>query len=118
MKGIYKTLFFISMAGSSANLLADCRDNTCTGKIAQFASKLTVSEQHTTVNLLRSIDLRYLKCDLTDDFGVVLPVDAPHREAMYSLLLTAFAANATVALEFNPAAKQCELTRVAFIPAT
>lgn len=118
MKGIYKTLLFISMTGVSATVLADCRDNACTGKIAQFAGKLTVSEQQTTVNLLRSIDLRNLNCDLTDDFGVVLPANGPHREAMYSLLLTAFAANATVTLEFNPAAKQCELASVAFIPAT
>ena len=102
--------------GMSFSVMAGCDGPVCSGEIISFAEALQVSPDEIMVAVTPSIDRKALSCELINDKFIAVPTKSKHADAMYSLLLTAFAANAQVTLEFNLTKKQCEIGSIELIP--
>jgi hypothetical protein len=100
----------------SYGAIAGCDGPACSGDIISFAEALKVSSDELMVSVVKSVDRKALSCELIKDKFIAVPTKGKHADAMYSLLLTAFAANAQVNIEFNPANKQCEIGSIELIP--
>ncbi|CAM3722506.1 hypothetical protein [Rheinheimera salexigens] len=100
----------------SFSVMAGCDGPVCSGEIISFAEALKVSSDEIMISVNDSVDRKVLSCELISDKFIALPTSSKNADAMYSLLLTAFAANAQVNLEFNPASKQCEIGSIELIP--
>ncbi|MGI5309240.1 hypothetical protein [Rheinheimera sp. WS51] len=112
-KALCLTLLAASM---SFSVIAGCDGPACSGEITSFAEALQVSPDEIMVAVTPSIDRKALSCELNNDKFIAVPTKSKHADAMYSLLLTAFAANAQVTLEFNLTKKQCEIGSIELIP--
>lgn len=99
----------------STSVFSQCQANYCSGKVSDFAASLKI-EQQVKVSLLRTLDVRELACDLSAERSVLLPADHVKHDAIYSLLLAAFAANAHVELTFSLSSQTCEIESVALMP--
>lgn len=116
-----KKIRFISVvalcaAFFSSAVFAQCQANYCSGKVSDFAASLKIDQQ-VKVSLLRSLDIRELACDVSAERSVLLPSDNAKHDAIYSLLLAAFAANSHIELTFSASSRVCEIESVALTPA-
>lgn len=111
-----KVVIALSTLLFSTSAFAQCQANYCSGKVSDFAASLKIDQQ-VKVSLLRSLDIRELACDVSAERAVLLPSDSAKHDAMYSLLLAAFAANSHIELTFSASSRVCEIESVALTPA-
>uniref|UniRef100_UPI0040472E38 hypothetical protein n=1 Tax=Rheinheimera sp. TaxID=1869214 RepID=UPI0040472E38 len=100
----------------SFQAVAGCDGPICSGEISSFAESLKVTSEGLMVAVVKDVDRKALSCELIQDKFIEIPAKGKTADAVYSLLLTAFAANAQVVIEFNTGNKLCEVGSVELIP--
>lgn len=108
--------FAAMLSGISFSVAAGCDGSVCSGEISSFAESLKVTSDGLMISVIRGVDRKVLSCELVNDKFIDIPTQSKNTDAIYSLLLTAFAANAQVNIEFNSANKYCEVGSVELLP--
>lgn len=106
----------VVLASLSFTANAACDGFTCSGKMSSFAESLKVTPDDWMITLTRNVDAKALSCELIDHKYIGIPTSSKNADAIYSLLLTAFAANAQVSLTLSSTDKQCKISTVELMP--
>ena len=104
------------LLAASFTASAACDGFSCSGKISSFAESLKVTSDDWMITISKNLDTKGLSCELIDSNFIGLPTSIKNADAIYSLLLTAFAADAKVNLTLNNTEKQCKISSVELIP--
>lgn len=112
---MFSSLLFAALLSFSAT--AGCDGSRCSGRINTFAGALQVTADDVRLLLRDGLDTKSLPCSLMQDNAIRLPVEARQFDSLYALLLTAFAANAEVELDFDLTSRSCQLGSVRLLPA-
>ncbi len=110
-KFCYLFAAFLTVVSCTANANANsaCDGFVCEGKISAFAESLVITPTDMLITVMPKVDTKPLSCQLVEGKFITIPGKGKNADAVYSMLLTAFAANSHVKVILSNTTKQCEI---------